>query len=202
MRPIGWVMLLIVTAATAVAADDAEAWAQRTIDRGFAILRDDTGGVTGRRARFHTFIVDHVDARKSAMFALGVYRKAADPAALEEYAAVFTDYSIEIYESRLDNYKDATLTVTGSFENKPGDITVNTLGNTPRQREPVRIGFRLLSAGGTFKITDVQVEGIWLSIELRDEFNALLGASAGDVRALTRTLIARTKNLRAGNSQG
>jgi phospholipid transport system substrate-binding protein len=204
MRLSAWLMLLLLgaAAATATAAEDAEAWAKRTIDQGFALLRDDTGGTTARRARFHAFIVNHVEARKSALFALGVYRRGADPAAIEEYAAVFSDYSIEIYESRLENYKDATLSVTGSIENRPGDITVNTLGSAPRLREPARIAFRLQGAGGTFKITDVQVEGIWLSIELRDEFNALLGANGGDLRALTRTLVTRTNNLRTGNSQG
>jgi phospholipid transport system substrate-binding protein len=200
MRLTAWLMLVILSAAV-VAAETAEVWAKRTIEQGFAILRDDTGGVASRRARFHAFIVDHVDARKSAMFALGVYRRGADPGAIEEYAAIFSDYSIEIYESRLENYKDATLTVTGSFENKPGDITINTLGDMPKLREPVRIGFRLQSAGGSFKITDVQVEGIWLSLELRDEFNALLGKNGGDIRALTRTLTTRTNNLRAGNSE-
>lgn len=200
-RLLSWIVLLTVGAVAAVAAEAAEAWAQRTIDQGFAILRDDTGGTAGRRARFHAFIVNHVEARKSAMFALGVYRKGADPAVLEDYAAVFSDYSIEIYESRLENYKDATLTVKGSIENKPGDVTVNTLGASPKFREPVRIAFRLQGGGGAFKITDIQVEGIWLSIELRDEFNALLGANGGDIRALTRTLVARTNNLRAGNSE-
>ena len=195
-------VLLALSAATIVgAAEDAESWAKRTIDQGFAILRDNSGGDEGRRAGFRTFIADHVEARKSALFALGVYRRGANPAVLEEYAAVFTDYSIEIYESRLSDYKDATLTVTGSIENKPGDITVNTRGEAPKLREPVRIAFRLQSDGGTYKITDIQVEGIWLSIELRDEFNALLGANGGDIQALTRTLIARTNNLRAGSSE-
>jgi phospholipid transport system substrate-binding protein len=194
-------LLFILGAAAAMAAESAETWAKRTIDQGFAILRDNTGGATGRRARFHAFIVNHVEGRRSAMFALGVYRRGADPAALEEYAAVFSDYSIEIYETRLENYKDATLTVTGSIENKPGDITVNTRGESPSLREPIRIAFRLQGGGGAFKITDIQVEGIWLSVELRDEFNSLLGANGGDIRALTRTLIARTNNLHATDSE-
>ncbi len=203
-RTAGFVFLalLALSATTAVrAAEDAEIWAKRTIDQGFAILRDDSGGSAGRRARFRAFITVHVEARTSAMYALGVYRRGADPAAIEEYAAVFADYAIEIYESRLQNYKDATLTVTGSIENKPGDVTVDTRGQSPTLREPVRIAFRLRGSGETFKITDIQVEGIWLSIELRDEFAALLNTNHGDIRGLTRTLTTRTNNLRDGNSE-
>lgn len=191
---------LTALALTGVAAanDEAEAFAKRTIDKGFAILRDDTGGTVGRRARFHAFILEYVDARKSAMFALGTYRRGADTAAVESYAAAFTEYAIEIYESRLENYKSATLNVVGSIENKPGDTTVNTLGTAPNLRDPVRIAFRLQATGGTFKIADVQVEGIWLSIELRDEFAALLSANGGNIAGLTRTLVQRTANLQNG----
>lgn len=194
-------VLFVAAAGAAVAAADAEAWAKRTIDQGFAILRDDSGGNAGRRARFHTFIVDQVDASRSAMFALGVYRRGVAAAVVEEYAAVFAEYSIEIYESRLETYKDATLSVTGSTENKPGDVIVTTLGVSPKLREPVHIAFRLQGANGAYKITDIQVEGIWLSIELRDEFAALLNTNHGDVRGLTRTLTARTNNLRDENSE-
>lgn len=196
-----FVLFALSAATIAGAAEDAKTWAKRTIDQGFVILRDNSGGHEGRRARFRAFIADHVKARQSALFALGVYRRGADPAALEEYAAAFTDYSIEIYQSRLSDYKEATLTVTGSVENKPGDVTVNTRGEAPNLRDPVRIAFRLQSDGGTYKITDIQVEGIWLSIELRDEFNALLGANGGDIPALTRTLIVRTNSLHAADSE-
>lgn len=190
--------LLLILAAVGVQAanEDAEAFAKRTIERGFAILRDESAGSAGRQTRFHSFIIDYVDARKSAMFALGASRRGAEAAMLETYAAAFSEYSIEIYESRLENYKNATLTVTGSLENKPGDVTVNTLGAAPNLREPVRIAFRLTGTSGNYRIVDVQVEGIWLSVELRDEFAALLSANGGDIAALTRTLNERTAKMR------
>jgi phospholipid transport system substrate-binding protein len=199
--PTWLVLLLLAVAGPAVANEDAESFAKRTIDRGFAILRDENGTSADRQARFHAFILQYVDARKSGMFALGVYRRGADAAVLDAYAAAFTEYTIEIYESRLENYKNATLTVIGSLENKPGDTTVNTLGSSPSLREPVRIAFRLAAGNGSYKITDIQVEGIWLSVELRDEFASLLAGNGGDISALTRILTERTSKMRAAVRQ-
>lgn len=193
-----WPVLLLLAACGAAAANEgAENFAKRTIDSGFSILRDENATSADRQERFRTFILQYVDARKSGMFALGVYRRNADAAVLDAYAAAFTEYTIEIYESRLENYKNATLTVIGSLENKPGDTTVNTLGSAPGLREPVRIAFRLFATNDSYKITDIQVEGIWLSVELRDEFAALLAGNGGDIAALTRTMIERTGKMRA-----
>jgi phospholipid transport system substrate-binding protein len=190
-----FIFVLLMAVGVAAANEDAEGFAKRTVDRGFAILRGENGNDADRQARFHAFIVEHVDARRSAMFALGPYRRGADAAVIDAYAAAFSEYTIKIYETRLDEYKNATLVVTGSVENKPGDITVNTLGKARNLREPVRIAFRLSGANGSYKITDIQVEGIWLSVELRDEFGALLAVNGGDVAALTRTLVERTSRM-------
>jgi phospholipid transport system substrate-binding protein len=196
-----WLMLALAAATALAANDDAEAYAKRTIDQGLAILRDESGGVARHQTRLHAFILENVDARKSAMFALGPYRRGADAAVLETYAAAFTEYAIELYASRLETYKSATMNVTGSIENKPGDITVNTLGTAPNLREPARFGFRLHGTSGSYKIADIQVEGIWLSVELRDEFMSLLSGNGGDIAALTRTLADRTSRLRRGSAE-
>jgi phospholipid transport system substrate-binding protein len=63
-------------------------------------------------------------------------------------------------------------------------------------REPIRVAFRLAGAG-TYKIIDIQVEGIWLSVEQRDQFASILGQNNGNIGALTAILNERTKNMRA-----
>lgn len=180
----------------AAANDAAERFAQRLIDEGFAILRDDSASTTLRRERFRAFIVQHIEARKTALFTLGVYRRGAPPEVLSAFVDTFRDYTIAIYEARLDDYRHATLKVVNSVENKPGDITVNTRGEDPSLREPVSIAFRLTGIALPFKIVDVQVEGIWLSMEQREQFTSLLGQNGGDIAALTVELKKRTERIR------
>jgi len=189
------VALLGTTAA--LADQDAEAFARDLIDRGFAILRDDSVDDATRSAKFHAFILPNIDARKTGLFTLGNYRRGANEADIDAFVAAFAEYSTSMYETRLTTYRNATLTIIGSLENRPGDVTVNTLGSDVGLREPVRISFRLLGSNGSYKIVDIQVAGIWLSVEQRDQFASLLGQNDGRIGALTSILIERTKRMRS-----
>jgi phospholipid transport system substrate-binding protein len=88
--------------------------------------------------------------------------------------------------------------VTGDIANKPGDVTVMTLAEGGTLREPLRIAFRLSVDGGAYKIVDVQVAGIWLSVEQRDQFASVLSQNRGDIASLTASLRDRASRMRAG----
>jgi phospholipid transport system substrate-binding protein len=186
------------TTPPAAADDGARAFTQTLIDQGFAILRDTRQDKAARVGRFNAFILAHMDARKTALFTLGHYRRGAPDGVVEPFVAAFTDYSTAIYGAHLVDYSAATLRVTGDLPNKPGDVTVTTLAEGGGLREPLRIAFRLASVGGTYKIIDVQVEGIWLSVEQREQFASALAQNRGDIASLTAALKERANRLRAG----
>jgi phospholipid transport system substrate-binding protein len=186
----------LVSLAPALADADAEVFAQRLIDRGIAILRDT--GDPARRAKFRDFVTQYADARKTALFTLGNYRRGASESDLEAFIVAFKDYATAVYEARLDRYKGETVKVVGSIDNKPGDITVNMIivdGSTPN---PLRVAFRLNGGNGNYRFVDIQVEGIWLSIEQRDQFAAILSQNGGSVPRLIAHLQARTQQIMAG----
>jgi len=184
-------------ASTAWAGPDAERFAQQLIDDGLAILRDNGQGESARKARLHAFLAGHVDARKTALFTLGQYRRGADELALAAFSDVFRDYALAIYVSKLDQNKGKSLRVVGSLDNKPGDVTVNAEAEASGGDEPTRIAVRLMGSSGSYKIVDVQVAGIWLSIEQRDQFATFLQKNNGDVGALTSHLRSQTSRVRS-----
>jgi phospholipid transport system substrate-binding protein len=139
-----------------------------------------------------------MDARKTALFTLGPYRRSAPEGVVEPFVEAFTAYSTAIYGAHLVDYSAATLRVTGDVTNKPGDVTVMTLAEGAGLREPLRIAFRLAGAGPAYKIVDVQVEGIWLSVEQRDQFASVLAQTRGDIPSLTTSLKDRATRLRNG----
>ncbi len=191
--------VLSLHAARPAAADDgARSFTQTMIDKGFAILRDKRMDKGARVAGFNAFIVEHMDARKTALFTLGNYRRGAPAGVVEPFVAAFTDYSTAIYGAHLVDFADASLRVTGDLSNKPGDVTVMTVAEGAGLREPLRIAFRLTGAGGAFKIVDVQVAGIWLSVEQRDQFASVLSQNRGDIASLTASLKDRATRLRVG----
>ncbi|MDZ4866402.1 MAG: ABC transporter substrate-binding protein [Alphaproteobacteria bacterium] len=185
----------------ALAGADAEKFMQGLIDQGFTILKDKSGGEAQRKARFHDFVVQNIDTEKTGLFALGQYRRDANPADLGPYAIAFRDYVTAVYEARLSERSEQSLKVTGSLDNKADDVTVNAQANDPNATDPVKIAFRLNGANGSYKVVDVQAAGVWLSIEQRDAFATFLGKNKGDIKALTADLTARAQKIRnAGKS--
>lgn len=196
---LGAAMAAIAPAGAANSA--AETFTQGLVDEGLGILRDKSIGEAARRARLHQFVVKNVDARKTALFALGQYRRGVSDPVLEQFVVAFRDYVTAIYELRLEERKDASLKVTSSIDNKANDVTVNTQAADRNAKEPVTIAFRLIGSGGGYKVVDVQVAGVWISVDHRDQFAAILSKSNGDVPALITRLIAQTARMRGGETR-
>jgi phospholipid transport system substrate-binding protein len=190
-------LVALASAGPALADRDAETFAQGLIDRGVGILRNTSD--PQRRAKFREFILAYADARKTAMFALGNYRRGANEADVEAFVRAFTDYATAVYESRLDQYKGQTLKVTGSIDNKPGDVTVNMVVVDPGAREPLRVAFRLLGSAGNYRFVDIQVLGIWLSVEQREQFAGFLSKNNGNIPALSTHLNAQARTIMASS---
>ncbi|NOT39371.1 MAG: ABC transporter substrate-binding protein [Alphaproteobacteria bacterium] len=192
-------LVALGSAGPALADRDAEVFAQGLIDRGVGILRNT--GDPQRRAKFSDFILNYADARKTAMFTLGNYRRGASEADVEAFVQAFTKFATAVYESRLDQYKGQTLKVTGSIDNKPGDITVNMVVVDPGARDQLRVAFRVLGANGSYRFVDIQVAGIWLSVEQRDQFAGYLSKNGGSVPSLTTHLNAQARQIMASSGR-
>jgi phospholipid transport system substrate-binding protein len=185
--------LSLVSVGTASAATDAETFVQGLVDRGVAILRNTSD--PDRRAKFREFIVQYADVRKTALFTLGNYRRQASDGEVDAFVQAFKDYATAVYEARLDQYKGQTLKVVGSLDNKPGDITVNTVIVDSSASQPLRVAFRLLGTSGSYRFVDIQVAGIWLSIDQREQFAAFLSQNRGSVPALTAHLTEQARQI-------
>ncbi|HAH10602.1 MAG TPA: hypothetical protein DCL54_09090 [Alphaproteobacteria bacterium] len=188
-------MMLILASRSSAA--NPEVFTQGLIDQGVAILADKSGGVKARNERFRDFLLKYADTRTSALFTLGSYRRGASEADLNDFVDAFKDYATAVYEKRLEQYAGQTLKVTGSTKNKDGDFTVNAVeaGNNP---QPLKVAFRLMGQEGNYRFVDVNVAGVWLSIEQRDQFASFLGANGGKIPALSANLRQQASNIRAG----
>jgi phospholipid transport system substrate-binding protein len=194
---VGALALVVLSALARPAAASPEGFTQDLIDRGVAILNDTSGGIPARNARFRTFLEQYADIRAAALFTLGNYRRTAAPAEVEDFVAAFKEFAIAIYEKRLEQYAGQTLKVTRSVQNKPGDFTVyaEEAGKGP---DALKVAFRLLGSEGSYRFVDVNVAGVWLSVEQRDQFSSFLSSNGGKVPLLSADLRRQTATIRAG----
>ncbi|HLU91646.1 MAG TPA: ABC transporter substrate-binding protein, partial [Pedomonas sp.] len=127
---------------------------------------------------------------------LGAARRTATPEQLKNFHAAFPDYVIRIYSSRLTEYGNSSLKVTGTSPAPRGDVYVRTVVTGPNVQQPVRADWRVRDVKGHgLKIIDLSLEGVSMAVTQRDEFNAKIQARGLD------SLIAEMRASNSGNTQ-
>jgi phospholipid transport system substrate-binding protein len=186
----------VLTAGPAAAANVAESFVDENIHKGLDILRDKKLTATQRRDQFETLLLGLVDVRRIAVFTLGQYRRTAPPEDVEAFVGAFRNYAAAAYQSYFSRYTNQTLKVTGSTQRTPTDFIVQTQLIDPNSnQQPSEVDFRVRTDTGKPVLVDVAYQGIWLSLEQRDQFVAFLGQNNGNVRTLIAHLSELAVNL-------
>ena len=187
---------LLASGAALAAANPAESFVDDNIHKGLEILRDKKLSSIQRRDQFETLLLGLVDVRRIALFTLGQYRRSAPPEDVEAFVNAFKNYATAAYQSYFSKYTNQQLKVTGSTQRSPTDFIVQTLLVDPNTSQPpAEVDFRVRTDSGKPVLVDVAYQGIWLSLEQRDQFVAFLGQNNGNVRTLIAHLSELAVNL-------
>jgi phospholipid transport system substrate-binding protein len=187
---------LLMTQPAAAAQNVAESFVDENIHKGLDILKDNKLSANQRRDQFEALLLGLVDVRRIGLFTLGQYRRTAPPDDVEAFIGAFKNYATAAYHSYFMRYTNQTLKVTGSTERSPTDFIVQTLLIDPgSNQQPSEVDFRVRTDAGKPVLVDVAYQGIWLSLEERDQFVAFLGQNNGNVRTLIAHLSELAVNL-------
>lgn len=194
----------VLSAQGAKAASPAEAFVDQNIQKGLNILDDKSLTDQQRREKFRNFLLGLTDLKRIALFTLGPARRTASDAEKAQFVDAFRDFAVAIYESRLSSYSGQKLKVTGSQPTGRGDTIVNAVLIDPNaasaSERTLPVAFRVSQTDGKMVVIDVNVLGVWLAIEERDQFSSFLGDHNNDVSALVAHLKELTARLRAGGT--
>jgi ABC-type transporter MlaC component len=186
----------LLAASPALAVNAAESFVDDNIHKGLDILRDKRLNTTQRRDQFETLLLGLVDVRRIALFTLGQYRRSAPPEDVDAFVNAFKNYATAAYQSYFSKYTNQTLKVIGSTERNPTDFIVQTqLIDASSSQAPAEVDFRVRTDTGKPVLVDVAYQGVWLSLEQRDQFVAFLGQNNGNVRTLIAHLSELAVNL-------
>lgn len=183
---------------------EAEQYVQTSATGALQTLANRTMAATARRQTFHQLMAQFADMPRIANFVLGRYGASLrnDAQLRADWNRAFQDYSIAVYEDRLDAYSTSEIRVTGSIERVPGRDVIVMSEMTPRGQSRARpVQWRLLRSGDVWKVVDVSlvIDGseIWLAQQQQREFLARLDALHGDIRALIGEVQQSTARTRA-----
>jgi phospholipid transport system substrate-binding protein len=139
-----------------------------------------------REARFQELFHQDFDVPTIARFVLGRYWRLATPAQRQEFVRLFFQYTILTYSNRLGEYSGEQFHVTGSRPDGDGSIVTSEIirPNAP----PTKVDWRLNSTDGTYKITDVIVDGISMAVTQRSEFASVIQRHGGQLQGLLALL--------------
>lgn len=196
---------VLAAAPNAYAARNAEAerYVQENATAALRTLGDRSISTAQRRQTFDQLMAQFADMPRIANFVLGRYgaQLRSDAALRNEWNQTFQEYSIAVYETRLEAYNGAAIRVTDSVERVAGRDVIVTSEIQPRgggRAMPVQ--WRILRSGAGWKVVDVSLilEGnqIWLAQQQQSEFLATLGRNNGDIRALMANLRQMTASMR------
>ncbi len=188
--------LVLAGPVAAAAPTVAESFVDENIHKGLEILRDKRLSSVQRRDQFEGLLLTLVDVRRIGLFTLGQYRRSAPPEDVEAFINAFKNYAAAAYQSYFAKYTDQTLKVIGSTQRSPTDFIVQTnLVDPGSSQPPAEVDFRVRTDTGKPVLVDVAYQGIWLSLEQRDQFVAFLGQNNGNVRSLIAHLSDLAVNL-------
>jgi phospholipid transport system substrate-binding protein len=139
-----------------------------------------------REARFQELFHQDFDVPTIARFVLGRYWRLATPAQRQEFLRLFFRYTILTYSNRLSEYSGEDFRVTGSRPDGDGSIVTSEIVRPNAQ--PTKVDWRLNWTDGTYKITDVIVDGISMAVTQRSEFASVIQRHGGQLQGLLALL--------------
>ena len=122
-------------------------------------------------------------------YTLGKYRKKLSDEQLEEYSALFEKYFLKSFTSRLTDYSDPKIEVTGIDVLNPKYTIVKSLLLATDKKPEVKIDWRVYTKNPDKPlIRDLIVEGLSLARTQKEEFASVIESNNGDVKKLFITL--------------
>ncbi len=162
----------------------AQNFIQNVSARGLAFLRDESLNQTQRKNEFANLLRDSFDLRTIGRFALGIQWRQANDEQKKEYLKLFEGMVINTYAKRFEEYQGQEIVVERARAEGKRDAIVNSRIISTNGSPDVRLDWRVRYKDGQYRIIDVLVEGVSMSLTQRSEFSSIIQRGGGNIEAL------------------
>ena len=129
------------------------------------------------RARFASLMNRYINLKSIADYALGPYGKKLPAGDRAQFYDLVSNYAAALFVYYVEDFRGTELEIISTT--KQGKFTVIQSAITGSGgREQVK--WRLSPSGGGFRVSDVNIKGVWLTISMKDRFSKVLKSSKGD----------------------
>ena len=161
---------------------------QSTVNRASKILSEEIS-INEKIEQLKLIAQDTVDIRGIGFYTLGSARKNLDENQKKEYQELFNKYFLKSFSSRLAEYTNPEIEVTGKEKLNENYTIVNSLLKGTKKRPEVKIDWRIYTKNVDKPlIRDLIIEGLSLARTQKEEFASILNSNDGDINALFKSL--------------
>ena len=189
----GVFVALFLLAGPVTAASTPDGFIRTVGDKAFLSLGENGLSEKERTKRFRDLLNEAFDLPRIGRFVLGRYWRVATDEQRAEYLALFEKFVIQAYVNRFQDLTDKKLNVIRANELSGKETLVLSEIEIPG-KPPVNVNWKVRNMDSGFKIVDVTVEGVSMSITQRDEFAAVIKQSGGKIDGLIRALRKKTSD--------
>ena len=159
----------------------AEAYVQKIAAEVMALANSGQSG-KALRGRFAGVLNRYINLRGIANFALGPNLKKLPPGDKEMFYDLVSTYSAALFVYYVEDFRGSELEILTSET----DGKFTTIKSSIKLREGGRenVRWRLVPQGGGYRVSDVNLKGVWLTISMKQRFKEVLGRSKGDFEPL------------------
>lgn len=132
--------------------------------------------------RFAALMNRYINLRAIASFALGPYQSKIPGGKKEEFYRLVGLYAAGLFSFYVEDFRGTELEILSTAKQGKFTIIHSAIKLKGGGREQIR--WRLVPGGGGFRVSDVNLKGVWLTISMKKRFSDVLKKSKGDFDAL------------------
>lgn len=141
-------------------------------------------------AKFVRLLSRHANMNTVGRFALGRYRKNLPASQKARYNKLVKAYIAGLFVYYAKDFRGRGTEILSSRKSGKSTIIKSQISFAGKKTPVV---WRVYSSGSRHRVTDVNIRGVWMSIQLRQKFGNILKKNRGDINALI-TFLGTYKN--------
>ena len=176
---------LIVSNANSIEPD---VFVQSTVNRASEILSKNIS-IEEKINGLKIIAKETVDIKGVGFYSLGSARKVLNDVQKQKYFELFENYFLKSFSSRLSEYTNPKIEVSGKKVLNENYTIVNSLLIATSERNEVKIDWRIYTKNPDNPlIRDLIIEGLSLARTQKEEFASILNSNDGNINALFKVL--------------
>jgi ABC-type transporter MlaC component len=134
------------------------------------------------RSKFAALMTRYINLKGIADYALGTYGKKLPADRKDEFYDLVSNYAAALFVFYVEDFRGTELEIKSTARQGKFTVIQSAIKLKGGGREQVR--WRLMPAGNGYKVNDVNLKGVWLTISMKDRFSKVLRGSKGDFEPL------------------